>query len=129
MCSNSQRKIAEEFGYSDNIINLAMSRQIFFSASEFIDYLEEHEEELKNECEYMEIQKMTDNEKRMRDLRIETEFLLWNSRCVVCRERKRSIVTLPCSHFILCELCEKDCCYCPDENCRLPIIVKIHAFH
>ena len=33
--------------------------------------------------------------------------------CVVCKERERGIVLVPCSHFTLCTVCAPDISECP----------------
>merc|ERR1712139_78770 len=41
--------------------------------------------------------------------------------CVICNERPRSTVVLPCSHFVMCGLCADDC---KTRHGRCPMCMK-----
>ena len=112
-----QHKIALELGYSDSIISLTLSRFSFKTAGDLVEYLYEHEIELKQEV--METDKV--------DLRKETEYLYRQSLCVVCMKNLREIVTLPCCHSCLCVLCAS-CCFCPLKDCKMVITSKIRVY-
>ena len=55
-------------------------------------------------------------------VKIEKELLQDRLLCVVCQERKRSVVFLPCSHFVLCGLCP-GIDECP--ICRRQVVTRI----
>ena len=58
----------------------------------------------------------------------ETLILYRQSKCVLCKERARGIVTLPCSHFTLCKQCIPLCSHCPLSDCKLPIELTIVTY-
>lgn len=125
MSTDSQCKVAVEFGYELSLIKLASSRQNFTSAADFLEFLDDHVEELKEEMKKME---KPIKQKTTSSLREETECLYRFSCCAVCVQRQRNIVVLPCGHFALCDKCEKRCLHCPIKNCNCLILDVIHTY-
>ena len=134
MCSNSKLQIALEFGFTELAASYAISKHDFATAGDLVEYLDLHEEELERLAKEEDLERRV-KEKEVCDqqqqqqqpltLREETEFWLRRSLCRVCVKEKRSIVTLPCSHFYLCSQCEKTCQYCPNPDCNTIIEVAI----
>ena len=144
MTTDSQRHVAAEFGFELPVISLASTKQYFKTAADFIDYLEQHEKELKNEVKEkeamaakarLEIESRKEEKEELCDkleticsLREETEMLYYTSRCLLCVERLRDIVVLPCFHFCLCTMCAKRTQICPRRDCKTMIMEVIHVF-
>lgn len=147
MTTDCQRQVAEEFGYELPVIFLASSKRYFKRANDLIDYLEEHEEELKNEVKEKEAMlmkvRLEEKEERARleietrkkeepkttsSLRKETERLYSATHCLVCAKNQCNIVLLPCAHFCLCSVCAKHSKVCPRRDCKTVIMEAIHVF-
>ena len=116
--SDLQRQVALEFGYSEAIISLTLSRLKFNTSGDLIDYLDIHEEELEEEVIRRE----------KANLRDDTERLYRSSLCVMCVKNAREIVILPCGHYCLCVACEKQCRFCPVKKCAMLITFAIRTF-
>ena len=63
-----------------------------------------------------------------RSLREETEDLYRRSVCLNCFERRRCFVVLPCSHFTICDKCEKHLKKCPARDCGEVIERTVKTF-
>lgn len=111
MSVDSKRQVALEFGYDNSLISLALKKRDFASAAELIDYIDKHEADLENEVK-------ENQEREASNPRIETEYLLRSKHCVMCVRQPRNIITLPCAHFCLCNVCGKQCKFCPISNCK-----------
>ena len=50
-------------------------------------------------------------------------------KCMVCRERNRSVAVLPCNHYVLCEVCankKTDCPFCHAQiQQRTPVVLPM----
>lgn len=136
MCSSSKEQVAVEFGFDKAVVQVALSKQTFANAGDLIDYLDLHEEELKEESvklheeELKEAKEKEESDKQviLEDLRRETATLLFLRQCRACMKEECSYLALPCSHLCLCSRCAKTCQYCPHPECNLPIDIVLHTF-
>jgi len=64
-------------------------------------------------------QNIDDIDNRIKSVEIKLRV---NHLCIVCCERRRNVLLLPCSHLILCSQCfyEKKITACMLEDCKLP---------
>ena len=126
--------VAREFGFSEQRISRALQSKTFKNAGELVQYLEEDEDD--------EIDTLTDDMKRILTVKEnvesvstvaseamdedketsllmkETLILYGHLYCLRCRDRKRSIITLPCCHFTMCRVCSYTAEFCPKRSCR-----------
>ena len=150
MSSDTQYHVAIELGFSEKIVRRALQKYRFKTAGDFVDYLEIHTEEFAVDEEVDEEpapgeEKITiapfpgeevvkvesvpsTTAKFEKALREETEELYSQSVCLKCFERKRCFVTLPCSHFAICDHCEKRLTRCPLPDCREAIECSIKTY-
>ena len=146
MSSKVQHRIALELGFDEKIVKRALKKYKFKCSGDFVEYLELHEdefaaEEREEEEASPEAGKIASKEgivktedppaatsTPQKTLREETEDLYHRSMCLNCFSRKRSIVTLPCSHFTLCGQCEKWIKKCPRRDCGEKIELSISTF-
>ena len=137
--------VALELGFPKSIVRRALRKYSFYSAGDFVDYLETHdyEFEVESEDEKEEAIPVENNitiiappatknlnkeEKAKPSLREETETLQSQSLCLVCRKEKRSFVCLPCSHFVICRMCEPSTRHCPRRSCGEYISCTIQTY-
>ena len=123
MSAHVHYQIALEFDFPEKLVRCALRKYTFKDAGSFVDYLETHKEELeaevKKEEEEEEKKKKEEEappEKREgRELSLleETWWLYRKARCKACKKNRRSVVTLPCCHYSLCETCERTTKQCP----------------
>lgn len=118
MSSSTHYRIGIEFGFPAKYVERALQKHKFEDAAAFIEYLETHEEEFNTEEE----------KKEQSTLLIETLNLYRQSKCLVCVEKERCFVTLPCSHFSLCKTCESFTKLCPRADCRQSIECSILTY-
>ena len=71
---------------------------------------------------------MREDEERRRKMRDENDKLLEAAYCVVCKDNMRNIVLLPCSHFCICNSCEKQQTVCPMSDCRIKILNVVYTY-
>lgn len=125
-------QVAMEFGFAKPLIQRALLKQDFKCAGDLVQYLEEHEEELKQdmkeETERVMLASSELEKTSLLTLREETEILYRNSLCFVCLKNPRTVLTLPCCHFLLCKLCLKKIEHCPVSDCASPIYDVINTF-
>ena len=149
MSSKAHHLIALELGFPENVVKRALKKYTFKTAGDFVDYLEMNEDEFAADEELDEdstpgeekitnvplkekVVKVEDiptaTVKPEKSLREETEDLYRRSICLNCFNRKRCIVTLPCSHFAICEQCLKQIKKCPISDCREEIECSILTY-
>ena len=146
MSSKVHYHIAVEFGFDEKIVKRALAKYKFKSAGDFVDYLEMNEDEFAVDEEVDEepapgeeeiaIVTPPDEEKVAptataqpnKTLREETEALYRRSQCLNCFDRKRCVVTLPCSHFTICDQCQKRVKKCPLSDCGETIECSITTY-
>ncbi len=156
MPATTQLRVAIEFGFPEKIVVRVLRRHKFDTAGDLVMHLEDHWEELKKEDESEEKPpseteppseekppseteppaEKRDEEKPMAaepqtrelTLREETEALYRNSICLVCWKRKRTHVTLPCSHFNVCDACEPTTRRCPLRTCGEAVECSIRTY-
>lgn len=123
--SKAQRERAErhrliclDLGHDDSDILHCMKQNNgpFDSAAQLLDalFILEDEDFIKN------IDRASDN------LRKETSHLIRTLNCVLCKERPRTVVLLPCSELTLCNDCAKNTNSCP--QCKAQVTLKIETF-
>ena len=151
MSSEVHHIIAVELGFPEKIVKRALKKYKFKSAGEFVDYLELNEDEFVAD-EELDVEPIpgenkitiipfpegeqvvkaevtsTATAKPEKTLREETEDLYRRSVCLNCFSRKRCIVTLPCSHFAICDQCEKRIKKCPLNDCCEEIECSITTY-
>ena len=141
--TDSQIKVALEFGFSNAHISLALQRNAFENAGELVDYLSEDllywevEACLTVDELYRQMEKLlTLQEKTTPDapgataslcmedemvdpslLYRETLTLHKQTMCLRCKERKREMISFPCSHIALCLVCSYSASHCPMRDC------------
>ena len=131
--------VALELGFPKSIVRRALHKYSFYSAGDFVDYLETHDYEFEVETEEEKeeaiptiatfpTEDLNKEEKAKPSLREETEFLNRQSLCLVCRKEKRSFVCLPCSHFVICRMCEPSTRHCPRRSCGECISCTIQTY-
>ena len=144
MSLSTLERVALELDFPESIVRRALRKYSFYSAGEFVDYLEEHECEFEVESEdekeegipeekniiiaQFPTEDLNKVEKPELSLREETEALQRQSLCLVCQIQKRSFVCLPCSHFALCRRCEPSSQYCPLRSCGEKISCTIQTY-
>ena len=155
MSRDVQREVAVELGFPEKVVSRALKKYKFKTAGDLVDYLEMHPVEFSMDEEVEEEpapgeEKITivgfpaeaDDEvvhsssssisstakPREKTLLEETEDLYRRSVCQGCFSRKRCFVTLPCSHFAICELCEKRLRKCPLSDCQEKIECSIQTY-
>lgn len=135
-------RVALEFDYPEAIVRRAMRERTFYAAGELIDYLEDHWNEFEMNGDELEMNGNDQNKEasinvkelkqevvnKQLGLKEETEILYRQSICLVCQSRKRNYVTLPCSHFTLCDTCERTIHHCPIRSCGEQILSTIHTY-
>ena len=137
MNETAQHQIALEFGYPKNIVKGCLAKKKFHSAGSFLEYLDTHNDDLEQEVEEevdlgredIEEEKdaPTEDLKEL-SLKEETENLYREAYCLICCKNKRSIVVLPCCHFIMCAICESVTRLCPVRYCKAKIASCIHTY-
>ena len=133
MSSDTHHRVAVELGFPEELVKYALKKHKFKTAGDFIEYLELNEKALivlnEKDATPEELAKVVEVEvspaKTQKTLRQETEDLYHRSICLNCLDKKRSIVTLPCSHFTLCALCVKRVRKCPLRDCCADIECSI----
>lgn len=141
MSSDTHYRVAVELGFSEELVKRALKKCKFKTAGDFVDYLQLNEEELMQDEQIDEEEKVAPakqlekvaavkeaSAKVEKSLREETEDLYHRSICLSCFSRKRCIVTLPCSHFTLCDLCLKRTKKCPQRDCGEEIEHSIYTY-
>ena len=123
--TSSKAQVAIEFGYTASVVRHALLMHDFPCAGDLIDYLTCHEDALTREAEAREARERDD---QARALREETERLYRLTKCLVCVDEARVILTLPCCHLSLCRRCVSQQRTCPVPDCQLPIIDVITTF-
>ena len=144
--------VARELDFPADIIRLALTKSSFEDAGSLVTYLLDYSEELEEEQD--SINKETECRRKEKDvlcervedetehklsskvspsssvssLRKETEYLYSLSLCLHCWKNKRNIVTLPCCHYNLCEMCAKNASKCPIRSCNADILSTIKTF-
>lgn len=138
----TQYRVALEMGFSKAIVKRILHKCVFESAGDLVDYLEENVEVLEAQEESDKEDEKEERQERMEtpavassiaalanlSLRDETEKLYKQSVCLVCFKRNRSFVTLPCSHFTVCDSCEAKTRKCPRTDCRQAIECTIRTY-
>ena len=136
--------VALEFGYDEEIVKRVLKKCEFDDAGDLLDYLDTHNEELEAEKE-VEEEPTPEEEKELpqasaqpltpsapppteSSLRQETEDLYRRSICLNCFRRRRCFVVLPCSHFSICDNCEKELRKCPARDCGEAIECSIKTY-
>ena len=124
MSPQTQYQVAIEFGFPEAIVNIALNKNTFDSASSFIDYLEDYMHDLDSKTLKVttslqhSIQNVVTEQNKSCMLREETARLYRKTLCLLCGKNKRVFVTLPCSHFNICEVCKPNTKLCPVRFCR-----------
>ena len=124
------KTVAEELGYSSEKIESALEMRVFHSAGELVTYLYD-----------MEISETSSNEMDQLSKALEKEVVIKNEatfdanelvtsliKCFRCHKNRRSILTLPCCHFTLCEICAYVTYNCPFSDCQHPIEEIIRTY-
>ena len=134
----TQYRVAVEMGFSKAIVKRILHKCVFESAGDLVDYLEENWEMLEAEEEDDKEDEREERQEKMEtsgvaaltslSLHDETEKLYKQSFCLVCFKRKRSFVTLPCSHFTICDFCERKTRKCPRTDCQQVIECSIRTY-
>ena len=139
MPAETQYRVAVEMGFPENITKRVLRKNAFKSAGNLVDYLETN-------LEMLEAEEENDKEEERQEkietpattsivaaldnlsLRVETENLYKQSVCLVCFKRKRTFVILPCSHFTVCDFCERKTRKCPRTDCQEEIECTIRTY-
>ena len=144
-----QYEVAVELGFPEKVVSRALKKYKFKTAGDLVDYLEMHPVEFSMD-EEVEEEPAPGEEKitivgfptevacsssfsntakpREKTLLEETEDLYRRSVCQGCFSRRRCFVTLPCSHFAICELCQKRLRKCPLSDCQEKIECSIQTY-
>lgn len=130
-------KVAVELGYSEESAWQAVERCETAGALVNYLYMMENDSELTRpiapeissfvkDSTLMEVTKLPSSHS---SLMKETAKLHYRRHCVLCSTNVRNIVTLPCSHLLMCNKCYFEDIACPDvecgESCKLafPVIL------
>lgn len=142
--TDSQIKVAIEFGFSNAHISLALQRFTFQNAGELVDYLSEDSLywEVESCLSVDELNRQMEKELTLREEKVpgasgetfsvpmeyelsdssslykETISLHYQSMCLRCKDRKRQILSLPCCHIALCLICSNSTKHCPMRDCN-----------
>ena len=110
-----QRAVALEFGFEETVVDFILRQRSFTDAGDLVDYLDQLQisDNFEDVKARMAKEKIDQEKKQHEDLVNETRRLYLNSKCLRCREKDRTIVCLPCSHFSLCADCGKSALQCP----------------
>lgn len=134
----NQRVVASEFGFDEDLVREVLRKNNFNSAGNLINFLldltDDEERKLietskcyKAEKEILRQSKKEKSERPAEEnLRRETSKLYHASLCRKCFCQPRNILTLPCSHFCLCENCIRSTAECP--ICKERILTSFKAF-
>ena len=142
--AENQIAVAREFGFCRERILKVLRRKVFKNVGELVLYLE-HENDINalsedmkhsltvkenvesvssdtNEAMTVNVESVStsepmDEDKETTPLFKETLTLYSSAHCLRCRDRKRTIVTLPCCHFTLCRVCSYKADFCPKRSC------------
>ena len=142
--AENQIAVAREFGFCRERILKVLRRKVFKNVGELVLYLE-HENDINalsedmkhsltvkenvesvssdtNEpmtvnAESVSTSEPMDEDKETTPLFKETLTLYSSAHCLRCRDRKRTIVTLPCCHFTMCHVCSYKADFCPKRSC------------
>ena len=146
MSASIQYAVALELDFPKKIIQRALRKYKFQSAGSLVDYVETHmdefeeqdEEELeetpqeKNITIQPTLEPQVDvaipNHMKQLSLREETELLYRQANCLKCLNEKRTVLLLPCSHFALCNKCEKTSSKCLVRGCNKVITDSIRTY-
>ena len=121
--ASCQHDVAVEFGYATERIqyHLLMNKGPFSNAGDLIMCL--------IDAESVSLEKpSTPPKPRVTsiDLRLETWSLMQQLKCLVCHDRPRSHVLLPCSELTLCSTCVSRARVCP--KCHTQIETTIQTY-
>ena len=147
---STQYQVALEFDFPEKLVQrvLCVHKKTFKTAGDFIEYLEKamdeyesgEEEDVTNTEEPASIanspptepvadkNEPTASSPQPKSLREETEELYLRSICLKCYKRRRCFVSLPCSHFNLCDRCGPISSQCPIPDCREKIDCIIQTY-
>ena len=152
MASSTLHRVAIEFGFPEKIVNRALRQYKFLTAGEFVNYLEDHFDELERQDPEEEVEKEVERREKnitilgppdvkeeiveevnakgevQLTLRQETEILYNQSLCLKCWTYRRAFVCLPCCHFSLCERCKPSTEHCPLRSCGEKIECTIKTY-
>ena len=119
--SSVPRQVAREFNYSEKAIDYCWEDGI--SAADLLGKLWD----LEYGNDDLPFPLNRDVEIRITErlkLEKETLHLKFMELCIECLKKDRSVIYLPCHHFLSCENCVQSLC----QGCNQPVIEKIHTF-
>lgn len=139
---SSKGQVARELGFDSDLVCTALAKQFllkgqaFSNAAALIDCLSEYSFLKDKEaipiidgvagivCDVIPSQKIL--KASYEDLRTETCAMYSRTLCRECHSNPLQFVVLPCSHLALCDICVKNCDYCP--TCKEKIVNVIRYY-
>jgi hypothetical protein len=135
MSAEIQFQVAIEMDFPERIVSHVLRKHQFENAGQLVNFLEDNMElietelEEENYCnENVVASPSKDEAMKELSLREETELLYRLSYCLKCWTNPRTLVCLPCSHYTLCEDCEKTTKTCPRRDCQASIEYVIRIY-
>lgn len=106
--------------------NISDRRLLIRAIRESLLSMEQREASQLNEWT-KEITKLRQENKSASNLAINSEDIE-QRRCVICHDREKSVILMPCRHLCLCIECSKNISVETCPKCRAVICSKIHVY-
>ena len=120
---SAQRKLISHYSTASNI---SARRLLIRVIKESPDRVDRSEASMRREWT-MEIEKLTKLNEQAATLIVNIESNL-NRLCIICQDREKSVVLMPCRHMCLCAECSNHSTINSCPKCRTVIARKICVF-